>query len=194
MVIFTSRPVVVIDLEATCWKGEQTIEQMEVIEFGCVLADVDGNIYDQFETFVRPVERAELTDFCTELTSIRQADVDIAPVYCQAVELVDAWLWELPKSAIWASWGNYDRRQLLVEKDRHGCAPSFMRFPHVNAKKLWRKTTGHIPCGLLSALAYHKMDFEGRHHRGISDAQNITRLLPKIDRGILNAAISHRVS
>ena len=47
-----SSPILVIDLEATCWEtvnpaGQpQSIESMEIIEFGCALATRQGDLLD----------------------------------------------------------------------------------------------------------------------------------------------------
>ena len=60
----TSRtPVLVVDLEATCWErrtapsGErQGAHNMEIIEFGCALATRDGELLDSQSFLVRPTQ------------------------------------------------------------------------------------------------------------------------------------------
>lgn len=73
------KPFLIVDLEATCWDGNvpghertQIIEDMEIIEFGCVIADRKGTIYDSRSFLVRPVLYSLLSDFCMSLTSIKQ--------------------------------------------------------------------------------------------------------------------------
>lgn len=63
-------PIVIVDLEATCWSdGESpSIEEMETIEIGCVLCNLDGHILDEFSTFVLPTKNPILSVFCTKLT------------------------------------------------------------------------------------------------------------------------------
>ncbi|MCC5853876.1 MAG: exonuclease domain-containing protein, partial [Alkalimonas sp.] len=117
---------------------------------------------------------------CTELTSIRQQDVDLAPVYSDAIAAMDAWLQPYSLTA-WGSWGDYDRNQLLAEQQRHGSAPSFMALQHINLKKRWREgRAANRRSGLMAALAHHGLQFDGCYHRGIDDARNIARLVPFI--------------
>ena len=183
-----ARPILVVDLEATCWEGQQEIADMEVIEFGCVVVAGDGSVEREFSTFVRPVKSPTLTQFCTDLTSITQEDVEAAPEFRGACARIDEWLGST-RGLIWGSWGYYDEKQLRVEGERHGVAPAFLDVPHVNLKKLWQKTQKCKPAGLRGALRYHGLDFQGSPHRGIDDARNIARLLPNISRDRINAAV-----
>lgn len=80
----TTDCLLVVDLECTCSDestpvAEQiTPETMEIIEVGAVIANLRGEVLDRFGRFVRPTERPALTEFCSKLTSIQQADVDIS--------------------------------------------------------------------------------------------------------------------
>ncbi|WP_194756673.1 3'-5' exonuclease [Aliidiomarina indica] len=182
--------VLIVDLEATCWDAEvpglnrmQTVEDMEIIEFGCAVTNTRGQIIDSRSFLVRPMERPTLSAFCESLTSITQADVDQAPHYPDAIATIDRWLAQYPITQ-WGSWGNYDRNQIAVEQKRHACAPEFFNVPHLNLKTLWRKSNGlsrKAKSGLLHALEHHDFRFSGTHHRGIDDALNIARLLPFIN-------------
>lgn len=179
--LLNSDLVVVCDIEATCWVDGQSppIDEMEVIEIGCVLCDWHGNILDEFSTFVRPVKSPILSAFCTQLTSITQNDVDDAPLFEEAMRLVDTWC--ANRNGLWASWGNYDRRLLWDQEKRSESRSVFIKMPHVNLKKSWRRSTKcRTHCGLQSALSFHELLFEGTPHRAVSDARNTARLLPFI--------------
>lgn len=177
--------ILIVDLEATCWEDKiigtdrrQSVEDMEVIEFGCVICDKEGSVVDSKSYFVRPQLHPTLTAFCTKLTSIKQSDVDIAPLYPEVVKKLNDWLAPYDFSR-WSSWGNYDNKQLISELGRHGVAPDFLNLPHDNIKKRWskgKKTFRHA--GPKVALEFHGLEFEGNHHRAIDDALNIARLLP----------------
>ncbi len=79
--------VAVLDLEATCLRGER-IRPQEVIEVACLLlrcpavGDGDGeggagsSEVSLFYRLVRPVKRPRLSPFCTSLTGVTQAMVD----------------------------------------------------------------------------------------------------------------------
>lgn len=176
-----ARPIFVLDLEATCWEdlGAYTVDETEIIEIGCVMATPAGEVLDEFGTFVRPVNDPVLSEFCTQLTSITQQDVDQAPVYQEAMRLLDGWVGH--RGGIWGSWGNYDFRQFASMEKRYPSHCEFLKKLHVNLKKSWRQTTRHNRTSLRSALKFHGLDFEGTHHRGIDDARNIARLLPLTD-------------
>lgn len=186
-----SRPLIVCDLEATCWdrrEKEQTVSMMETIEIGAVKVGQRGDVHTEFSTFVRPVENPQLTDYCQALTKISQKDVDAAPLYPEAVDLFNQWLGDISGHA-WVSWGNYDKNQFISDFNRHAVAPNLLWIPHVNLKRPWRKTTKHKKQGLRAALAYHGYDFIGRQHRGVDDAKNVARLLPHVDHHLLLAEI-----
>lgn len=186
-----SRPILIVDLEATCWRDKHTAPaEKEVIEIGCALVASDGTVMDDFTTFVKPKHNQELSGFCTKLTTITQADVDTAPRYPEACRLVDEWLGPRIKGLIWGSWGNYDRNQLVTEKTWHGSAPGFLSVPHVNLKRLWAKTQGIPPRGMTRALEFSGIPHEGILHRGLDDVRNIAKLLPGISRQLINHAVS----
>ncbi|MED5530701.1 MAG: 3'-5' exonuclease [Pseudomonadota bacterium] len=170
--------IVVLDLEATCWAdGENVpIDKMETIEIGCVLCDLRGNIYDEFSTFVRPVQHPILSLFCTELTKIKQQDVDNAPRFLEAMTLLDRWA--ANRHSLWCSWGYYDFKLLDAELARNGGQSLFIQKAHVNLKKAWRRTTRQKRnAGLGAAIRFHELSFEGEPHRALSDARNTARLL-----------------
>lgn len=180
--------ILLVDLEATCWEDKvdgldrrQTVDDMEIIEFGCVLAKMNGDIVDAKSYMVRPQIHPKLTDFCTRLTTITQTDVEAAPYYLEVVTQIDYWLAPY-KIKAWGSWGQYDKNQIEAERRRHNRSPSFNYFPHLNLKKLWRNGNGTgRRGGLKGALGFHGLEFEGTQHRGIDDALNISKLLPHID-------------
>ncbi|MBK1851114.1 exonuclease domain-containing protein [Marinobacter sp. 1-4A] len=181
-----NRPLLIVDLEATCWEnrttptGEpQNTENMEIIEFGCALSDRNGKLLDSQSFLVRPTVNTKLSEFCTSLTSITQSMVDAAPTFLEACRMSDAWLGQPHDDFIWCSWGNYDRLHIQASGQEYGCAPVFMRFPHLNLKRIWRQTTGQKrKSGMIHALAFHGLTVEGHHHRGVDDARNMVRLMP----------------
>ncbi|WP_417438958.1 exonuclease domain-containing protein [Idiomarina sp.] len=180
----SNRLYLIVDPEATCWDGnvegldrKQTVDDMEIIEFGCVIAQLDGAVVDSRSFMVRPQVHPKLSDFCTQLTSITQRDVDSAPIYQDVVPKINQWL-ENYELAAWGSWGNYDKNQIGAEFRRHEIAPEFFSLSHINIKQQWRQDkVNSRSAGLANALRYHGLSFEGTHHRGIDDALNIARLL-----------------
>lgn len=166
---------VVVDLEATCWENVRIPGRNEIIEIGAVeLLTAKGPPSREFSRFVRPVAEPELSEFCTELTSIRQSDVDGAETFDRVFpEFVD-WIGEEP--FVLCSWGAYDLNQFRVDCARHEIALPSTFLRHLNVKAAFASLHCIKPCGMAQALAHVGIPLSGTHHRGIDDAWNIARL------------------
>ena len=170
-----SQHYIVVDLEATCDRNHGIPrEQTEIIEIGAVLVDRKTlEPLGEFQTFVRPVLHPRRSDFCTELTSITQDDVDGAPLFRQAMAALSEWL---PGPVTMASWGAYDQGQFRREAQRRRVTLPWGN-DHFNIKEAFGRRMGR-PMGVGRALRRVGLSFEGTAHRGIDDARNIVRLLP----------------
>lgn len=180
----TGKYLCVVDFEATCWgdgnAGKR--DEMEIIEFGAVLADASTlEKLSEFQTFVRPVRNPLLTDFCRGLTSIRQEDVDRAPMFPEASQMFMTWLGDgrAREEATFASWGHYDFAQLERDCAYHKVQWPFFLKDHVNLKNVVAERMGWRPKGVAKALSAIGFRFEGTAHRGIDDARNILRIARK---------------
>ena len=99
-----------VDLEATCDdvgvnESPRSLsvvpDQMETIEIGLVVIDLESlEIVDEFQRFVQPQINPTLTDFCTKLTSIQQADVDGAQTYQEVGEELRLFAARYPKRGL----------------------------------------------------------------------------------------------
>lgn len=178
--------VVVLDFEATCIQGGAPQPQ-EVIELPSVLVSLkDLRVVDHFGTFVRPVHHPQLSEFCTELTGIRQEDVDPAPTFPEALAQHRAWLasHDLPpdgESWAFVTCGDWDLATMLpVQCAAAGIAiPSLPRAYRrwINIKKPFvEHVRGAKSHGMPSMLRALNLELEGRHHRGIDDCHNIARI------------------
>ena len=170
----------IIDLEATCSDDDSIpAEAMEVIEIGACWADISGTVIDRFQSFVRPLERPQLTPFCIALTGIHQTDVDHAALFPAAAEALREFVarHRTPDS-FWASWGAYDRKQIERECTRHGITDP-IGMEHINAKRVFaKKQKIGKEVGMTKACQLAGLKLEGTHHRGLDDALNIARLMP----------------
>ncbi|MGI9415379.1 MAG: exonuclease domain-containing protein [Hyphomicrobiales bacterium] len=173
--------LIVVDLEATCSDdGSVPRDQMETIEIGAVLVDVDGlAAADTFQCFVEPVRHPILTRFCTELTGITQDMVAGAPPFAEAVKSFKGWMDLGERHAVFGSWGDYDRKQLTQDSRFHGLAYPMPR--HVNLKQMFSDRQDlRKRQGMAGALRLCGLPLEGDHHRALDDARNIAKLLPWI--------------
>ncbi len=171
----------IIDLEATCCDQRSfPRNQMEIIEIGAVMVARKGlAVVDEFQTFIQPVRNPQLTAFCRELTSIRQADVDQAPQFPAALESLQAWLRPF-EDYLFCSWGDYDKSQFVQDCHYHRRAYPFPD-AHLNLKKQFSITQGYKKrFGMAGALQKAGIPLQGTHHRGIDDARNMAQLMPWI--------------
>ena len=175
----------VIDLEATTDDGGWPLSDMEVIELGASVVTRAGREVDHFQRFIRPQRRPLLTPFCRQLTRISQADIDSAAPMVQVWAQFERWLGQhLPKLEGWASWGDYDRKQLEQEWQQKNLDSVLAQLPHINLKQQFAQARQlkRAP-GLNSALQLAGMQFNGQQHRALEDARNTARLLPLVLKG-----------
>jgi inhibitor of KinA sporulation pathway (predicted exonuclease) len=171
----------VVDLEATCC-DRQTIKrhEMEILEIGAVMVEARNLTFvSEFQAFVKPVRHPILSEFCQELTSITQEQIDRAPTYQKVISRFKQWQSSYP-NFIFGSWGDYDRKQFEQDSKFHRI-PYPISSEHVNLKQLFTDNQG-LPkrYGMAQALELAGLELIGTHHRGIDDARNIARLMPYI--------------
>jgi inhibitor of KinA sporulation pathway (predicted exonuclease) len=166
----------VVDVEATCWSGEPPPGQpFEIIEVGLTVVDLaERRRVAKHRFLVRP-ERSVVSEFCTELTGLTQAEVDTGLSFEEVCRLLTDE--HRADSRVWASWGDYDRKQF----DRQ-CRSTDVAYPfgsrHVNAKAVFGKARGWSKgAGMHRALEVAGLPLEGRHHCGADDAWNIGALI-----------------
>jgi 3'-5' exoribonuclease 1 len=175
------RRIVVIDVEATCWKRGVFSRKKETIEIGAVLVLLDRahSSWPEFQTFVRPLRLPRLSSFCRELTGITQENVDAAPTFPEALRLFLEWAQPLERVVL-ASWSRYDVWQLDLDLEAHGLPK--LAFPFLDVKKLAARVAGSKS---LDETARELAPDGGNlpRHRAIPDARRTA--------GILCAALRH---
>ena len=167
---------IVFDLEATCWEGVDTGQRNEIIEIGAVKINDQKQIVSEFERFIKPLKYPILSDFCKNLTSIKQEEVDRAQYFNIVAEEFKSWIGYSTEEYILCSWGLYDKKQF--ENDCHLFSmDTAWVTPHVNLKQQHGKIRKlQRAIGMKNALQLEGMSLEGTHHRGIDDARNIARI------------------
>jgi inhibitor of KinA sporulation pathway (predicted exonuclease) len=168
--------ILVIDLEATCWEGEPPPGQKsEIIEIGlCVLDVTSGEREDNPSILVRPTSSA-VSDYCTRLTTLTQEEVEGGISLAEACQtLRDEYQSD---KRLWASFGDYDRKQFMRDCRAHGVEYPFGA-GHLNVKSLFA-AVNNLPREVSLDRAMRMMGWPliGTLHRGGDDAWNIARLL-----------------
>ena len=175
--------IVIVDLESTCWPpGERPKDQeSEIIEIGiCNLSLKTLKRGDKMSILVKP-EVSEVSDYCTELTSLTQSDLDDAVCFSEAIEHIKK-EYRTDRSP-WGSWGGYDRKT-LERQCRRLHHPYPMSDRHMNIKMLFAVMFNQTSeCGMPAAMNRLNLPLEGVHHRGGDDAWNVARIAAETLRG-----------
>jgi inhibitor of KinA sporulation pathway (predicted exonuclease) len=171
--------ILVIDVEATCWEGAPPEgQENEIIEIGICTVDVASTErLVRRSILVRP-ERSTVSEFCTQLTTLTQEQVEQGIAFAEACALLKSEY--LTKERLWASWGDYDRRQF--EKQCRATNTDYPFGPgHLNVKTLFA-IVNSLPreVGMPEALKRLSLEHEGTHHRADDDAWNIAEILSKL--------------
>lgn len=166
---------IILDLEATCWRKKPDKSYVnEIIEIGAVKINEQLETVSQFAEFVQPIKHPILSDFCTELTTIQQTDVQHAALFSEVLARFQAWIGE--ESYMLCSWGFYDRNQLTADCNLHSLPTEWLKH-HISIKhQYWAITGTKRPMGMRGALAKENLTLTGTHHRGIDDAINIAKI------------------
>ena len=181
-VVAGERRIVVVDVEATCWKKGVFSRKKETIEIGAVLMVLDRaeSKWPEFQTFVRPRRLPRLSSFCRELTGITQENVDAAPTFPEALQQFLEWSQPLERIVL-AAWSRYDLWQLDLDLEAHGLPK--LEVPFLDVKKLAARTVGTKS---FEATA-RELDPEALNmprHRAIADARRTARILNRLLRPI----------
>lgn len=182
--------LLIIDLESTCFKRGTEPRNFfsEIIEIGAVVLNTETfEIVEEYQTFVKPVLFPTLSEFCINLTTITQVEVNHGKSIKDAMNEV-ASLYN-KYDCVFASWGFYDKKQFKLVCDRFslnypfGHAHISLKHEHadwvnsMNYKhKDLMKRVHRRPMGMEKALKLHDLLLEGTHHRGIDDARNISKI------------------
>ena len=132
--------ILVVDVESTCWEDNPPEGQVsEIIEIGLCTVDVTSlTRLEKRSILVKPV-LSEISPFCTELTTLTPDMFDNAGSLADAVQTLKK-VYHC-KDRLWASWGDYDRRQF-----ERVCKAQRVDYPfgtsHLNIKSLFAAAIG----------------------------------------------------
>jgi inhibitor of KinA sporulation pathway (predicted exonuclease) len=177
-VVSGERRIVVVDVEATCWKKGVFSRNKETIEIGAVrlLPDRDQSQWPEFQTFVKPRRLPRLSSFCRELTGITQQDVDAAPSFPEAFRMFLEWSQPL-EQVVLATWSHYDLWQLDLDLDAHRLPK--LAVPFLDVKKLAARLVGSKSFA-ETARELAADDVAMPRHRAIADAHRTARILYRL--------------
>lgn len=165
----------VLDFEATCWDDNNN---HEIIEFPTVIIDCrTGKEVDRIEQFVRPTYNPTVSDFCHQLTTITQAQVDAGWSFVDAFSAHQKFMSKYPNS-IFVTCGDWDLRTMLPrDAQANGIEVPAQYKKYINIKHVFRQAYPDAKGkGLPDMLARSGLEMTGTLHRGIDDCVNIARI------------------
>lgn len=183
--MYLSENHIIFDLEATCWDVRSNScsaldafkqrNEMEIIEIGAVKVDKNSyDLLDTFQCFVRPLVNTQLSDFCKNLTTITQDQVDNGLSFIEAYTLFLEWC---SHPEFYLSWGA-DYEFISKQAISNGLSP----LPYnrcINAKTMYSDLTGRKAKGLKKAINHYGLSFQGTQHRAADDAFMTSQVIKK---------------
>ena len=164
------RALVIFDIEATC-DPSLPKHKREIIEIGAVKI-LDGKVIDSFQCFVKPRKNVILTDYCKNLTHIKQKDINNALDPKSALTQFFQWA----DNAVLASWGEFDNDIVGREMHKTKLEKQF-NLAFVNLKKAYLAAF-KLPTkySLIDCMRRERIKFDGEQHRAYNDAYNTYQL------------------
>lgn len=178
--------VCVLDFEATCWDGSK---EHEIIEFpSCLWHWTDKkniHLVDTIQIFVKPSKNPTVSDFCHRLTGITQEQVNSGVTLKEALIEHLRWLKRhVPNTSnvLFVTCGDWDLETMLPTD----LAANDLPYPDevyrrwVNIKKAFSRVTQTRSLSMVKMLKALNLELEGRHHSGIDDCKNISKIFVKL--------------
>ena len=135
-------------------------------------------IIDEFQRFVRPLINPTLTDFCEKHIHSTSGRGQLRNLRRVGQEL-GAFVAQYPNAA-WASWGDYDARQLERDSGLAKCPSLLAGLQHFNVRK-WRKGLyDKQPKSLKEAVEAMGLAWQGTYHRVIDDTRNVASIIKEM--------------
>ncbi|KAJ3166010.1 hypothetical protein HK101_012013 [Irineochytrium annulatum] len=187
--------IAVLDFEATCnsvdGKKDHSFGPLEIIEFPTVLIDTTlpgFPVVAEFREYVKPVKNRVLTEFCTGLTGITQDQVDAADPFPQVLQRYSQFVTDhglTTENCLVVTCGDWDLKTMLPAQMRI-LAAGAVAAPELlsrwnNVKKSFSRHMGassqDMKAGMAGMLRMMGLELEGRHHSGLDDCRNISKIV-----------------
>lgn len=182
--------ICVLDFEATC---DTTANYgHEIIEFPSVLYywEQDTNKFryiSEFQEYCKPIKKPILTKFCTDLTGIKQIQVDAGDDVINVMDRHHSWLKEktnyFDNDFYFVTCGKWDLDVMLptdLSKRNIFNYPKIYK-RYLNIKDQFCYVTGYSKgFGMKKMLEHFGMNIVGRHHCGLDDCKNTAYLFERL--------------
>lgn len=180
--------ICILDFEATCWPDTRNDQIREIIEFPSILIKINNKNeiqhISQFSQYVRPTINPNLSKYCTELTKIEQYQVNDSKIIKDVYKDHCKWLTENIKfdsKFVFITVGKWDLQTMLpIEAKRYNIKLHNYYKKWKDLKDefqfFYKKSAG----GMMNMLDKLNIKHTGHHHSGISDCENILKIVEKM--------------
>ena len=166
----------VVDLEASCWRGRPPKGQFqEIIEIGIAAINVRTREIEPPRSILIKPAFSEISEFCTKLTTIDQELLDKDGVtWAEALHILET---EVRAHKYgWGAWGHFDKRMFQDNSELYETQYPMNR-QFIDIKELHAFKYGmNRGMGIKGATEKHEMEWEGIHHRAHWDAYNTAKV------------------
>lgn len=175
--------LLVVDFEATCEEYAPPSYLHEIIEFPVVVVDAKlQRVITEFHRYVKPKVKPQLSEFCRQLTGIRQEDIDSAAPLEDVIKQFERWYAQtIPPGSrtVLVTDGPADLREFMYV---HSVTRQGIRFPSmfyqwIDVKQVFAHFFQCQQGKIKAMLEVLQCPFEGRLHSGIDDARNIAKIV-----------------
>ncbi len=178
--------ICILDFEATCWKNGINKENMEIIEFPSILYKITNNKIehiDKFHKYVKPLINPILSDFCINLTKIKQDIIDKSDTFNFVYKKHIEWLKEYVKDEklIFITCGKWDFLTMLPRelKNKNIELDNMYKY-YVNIAFEFKKKYKIKINKMNDMLDYFNLEIFGIEHSGIDDTIDISNIYVKM--------------
>jgi len=183
--------ICVLDFEATCDSNKSNFDksQIEIIEFPSLLYKLDSTNkklekIGEFHEYVKPVMHPILSDFCTQLTGIKQETINKADIFENVFKRHFLWLKSNVKNFdefTFLTCGAWDLKIQLPPELNNKKIKNKEEYKYfINIKDEFEYFYKRKIGGMDQMLNYMKLTLDGHHHSGIDDCRNISKILNKM--------------
>lgn len=148
----------------------------ETIEIGACALDAYGTFLGSFSKLIKPTLHPKLSHFCQNLTGIEQVNLNKARNFRRVIQDFKDWVGVDHEEYLLASWGDFDRVQLMADCDLHRL-DDFWLDDHIDLREQYQQIR-RLPKkrGLKAAVKHEGFTWEGTQHEALVDAENTMKV------------------
>ncbi len=169
---------VFFDFEMLCSDQGMPYESMESIRIGAVKYELGSGSIHFFDRYIKPINNEPLSNFCKELTGIRDIELLFADSFDVIFKSFLFWVGGVKKTQFF-SWSKSDLTRLQLDAKNHEIPITTIdeiskRYVDFQAVFSRRVTKNNV--SVENALKLYGLDFIGEPHNPMYDAYNTLRI------------------